>query len=73
MCPAAENGAAPLRPAARNRVSLDELRRRLAEFERAYELCQFIDHWPDALRCRDLNRAQIERLLGEIERREKEG
>jgi uncharacterized protein YbgA (DUF1722 family) len=60
-------------PAAPTRVSIDQLKQRLAEFENAYELCQYIDHWPTALQCRDRNRAQIDRLKLEIERREAEG
>ena len=72
MCPAAENGAAPMRLAADNHASLYQLRQRLAEFEQAYDLCDMIDSWTAVLKCRDINRAQIKRLKAEIERRQSE-
>lgn len=54
-------------------ASIAELRDRLAEFEAAYEMCSYIDHWPDVLRCRRINREAIERLKHEIRRREEDG
>jgi hypothetical protein len=54
------------------RPSLADLRLRLAGFEQAFELCDYIDHWPDVLRCREFNQVQIDRLRAEIARRESE-
>ena len=62
-----------MRPVAADpRVSLDQLRDRLAEFKQAYDLCDMIDSWTAVLKCRAINRAQIKRLKTEIERRESE-
>jgi hypothetical protein len=54
------------------RPSLADLRLRLAGFEQAFDLCDYIDHWPDVLRCREFNQLQIDRLRAEIARRESE-
>ena len=56
----------------RQKPTLEDLRLRLAGFEEAYDLCDYIDHWPDVLKCQEFNRMQIDRLKAEIERREKE-
>jgi hypothetical protein len=55
-----------------SRISLDELRSRLAGFQEAYDLCGYIDSWPAVLKCREDNRRVIDMLKAEIERRESE-
>jgi len=47
-------------------ASLPELRERLAAFREAYEMCQYIDHYPDVVRCRQLNQVHIDRLTARI-------
>lgn len=42
------------------------LRERLAAFKDAYEMCQYIDHYPDVVRCRELNMVHIKRLQTRI-------
>jgi hypothetical protein len=55
-----------------SRPTLAELRARLADAEDEYGRCQYIDHWPSALACRDRWRSTIDRLTAEITRIESE-
>jgi hypothetical protein len=46
--------------------TLDDLRAALADAEDEFERCQYIDHWPSALACRDRWRQRIDRLTIKI-------
>jgi hypothetical protein len=54
-------------------ATLSQLKERLAELEQAHELCNYIDHYPDVVRCREQFRPLIDRVKAEIGRREREG
>ena len=45
---------------------LAELRQELIAARDAYELCQFIDHYPDVVRCRDREQVRIDALKARI-------
>jgi hypothetical protein len=47
-------------------LSLMELKSRLRIARDEYELCSFIDHYPDVLRCRERCQVEIDRLKAEI-------
>jgi hypothetical protein len=46
--------------------TLNDLREELAEARQAYELCSFIDHYPDVVRCRDREQQKIDTLKAKI-------
>lgn len=51
-------------------LSLLELKTRLRIARDEYELCSFIDHYPDVVRCRERCQRTIDRLKAEIEAEE---
>jgi hypothetical protein len=51
-------------------LELANLRQELENARSEYELCQFIDYYPDVVRCRDRWRRQIEFVEAKIVRLE---
>jgi hypothetical protein len=45
---------------------LSEMKDRLLAERDLYELCSFIDHYPDVVRCRKRHQSEIDRLKREI-------
>jgi hypothetical protein len=54
-------------------LTLTELNTRLRDARDEYELCSYIDHYPDVVRCRERHQREIDRIkkeIAEIEARE---